>query len=77
MSVHPKVKASTAGAAVAGVLVWVLNRYVFHGSMSPGYAAEIDAAVPAVLAFIAGWLTPSPRPAPAPAPVASIRSHEM
>ena len=70
MPVHPKVKSATLAAAVSGVLVWALSRYLFHGLIPAGYVAEIDAAVPALLTFIAGWLTPSKKAAP-PAPLAA------
>jgi hypothetical protein len=61
--VHRKVQASTTAAAVAGVITWFLGRYILHGHVDPVVQAEIYAACPAVLAFVAGWLTPS-KPAP-------------
>jgi hypothetical protein len=57
--VHPKVKAGTAAAAVAGLVVWLLGRYVLHGRVDATVTAEIYAAVPAMLTFAAGWITPS------------------
>ncbi len=66
--VHPKVKSSSAAAAVAGVIVWLLGRFVLHGEVDPVIQAEIFAAVPAALAFAAGWLTPSPPPPEPPGP---------
>lgn len=56
--VHPKVKASSAAAAVAGVIVYFLGRYVLHGNVDPVIQAEIFAALPGVLTFAAGWVTP-------------------
>jgi hypothetical protein len=69
MPVHPKVKASTGAAAAAGIIVWLLGRYVLHGNVDATVTAEIYAAVPAALAFAAGWLTPAVRKPPAPEPV--------
>jgi hypothetical protein len=64
--VEKKVQASTLAAAVSGLVVWLLGRYVLHGTVSPGYIAEIDVAVPGILAFVAGWLAPhTPKPPPA------------
>ena len=54
--VETKVKAGTAAAAAAGLVLWVLGRYVFKG------------AVPAALTFAAGYYAKhTSRPAPAPA----------
>lgn len=69
--VEAKVKAGTLAAAVSGIVVWLLGRYVLHGTVSAGYVAEIDVLVPAVLTAVAGWLAPhTSRPA-APAVTAS------
>lgn len=68
MPVHPKVKSSTAAAAVSGVIVWLLGRYVLHGHVDATVTAEIYAVVPALITFAAGWLTPGPKAA-APVPV--------
>jgi len=62
MAVHAKVRSSSAAAAVAGLAVWLLGRYVLHGRVDPVIQAEIYAAVPAVLSLAAGYLTPSPKP---------------
>ena len=62
MRVHPKVKASAAASAVAGIIVWLAGRYILHGHVDPVIQAEIYAAVPAALSFAAGWLTPSAKP---------------
>jgi hypothetical protein len=53
--VESKVKAATFGAAVAGVGVWALETYVFHGSVPLPIQALIDIAVPGVCAFVLGW----------------------
>jgi hypothetical protein len=55
MPVEAKVKASTAAAAAAGLAVWLLSRYVFHGHVDPVVQAEIYAAAPGILAFAAGY----------------------
>ncbi len=64
MPVHPTVKAGTAAAAASGVVVWLLGRYVLRGHVDLAVQAEVYAAVPAVLTFAAGWLTPGRHPAP-------------
>jgi len=65
--IEAKVQASTLAAAVAGVILWILQTYVFKGSSVPGgLVSLVDAATPAVCAAIAGYLAPhTPRPAPA------------
>jgi len=71
--IEAKVQASTLAAAAAGVILWVLQTYVFKGNAVPGgLVSLVDAATPALAAAIAGYLAPhTPRtpPAPAPAPV--------
>jgi hypothetical protein len=64
MPVHQKVKAGTLAAAVSGLVVWALGKYVLHGHVDAVITAEIYAAVPAVLTFAAGYLTPAKKPAP-------------
>jgi len=71
MPVRRKVQASTAAAAVSGVVVWLLGRYVVHGALDAAETAEVYAAVPAVLTFAAGWLTRDKPPAVPPAVPAS------
>jgi hypothetical protein len=71
--VHPKVKAGSAAAAAAGVIVWLLGRYVLHGRVDAALTAEIYAAVPAVLAFAAGWVTPARKPPAGPLSAAAER----
>ena len=67
---RPPVEAKTQAAGVAGVvsgaLIWVLQTYVFKGTLDPGLVSLIYAAVPGVLAFGAAYLAPhTPRTAPA------------
>jgi hypothetical protein len=73
--IHPKVTAGTLAAAVSGLIVWLLGRYVLHGHVDSTVTAEVYALVPAVLTFAAGWLAP-PRKAqpsaPSPAPVPGV-----
>lgn len=69
LAVERKVQASTATAAVSGVVLWALGTYVFKGAVPADVTAWVYIAVPAVLTFAAGYLAPhTPRPAPAPAP---------
>ena len=81
-AVEAKVKASGLGALAAGVIDWALATYVFKGHhVDAAVTAEVYAAVPAVLAFVAGWLAPHtarphyvPQPAPAPSPPSTVAS---
>lgn len=68
--VESKVKAASLGAAVAGVILWVLETYVFHGIVPAPLQAIIDIAVPAVTAFILGYAA---RHTPRTDPDAQIR----
>jgi hypothetical protein len=56
MPVESKVKASTAAAAVSGLALWALSRYVFRGDVPDVVASWVDAVIPAALAFGAGYL---------------------
>lgn len=65
--VETKVQASTAVAAVSGLALWALGRYVFKGSVPDVVASWIYVLVPGVLTFAAGYLARhSPRPPLAP-----------
>lgn len=67
--VETKVKAATASAAVAGVIVWALTAYVFPAGTPGPILILVDVAVPAVWAFTAGWWADhTPRPAGPPPP---------
>lgn len=67
--VERKVQASTAAAAVSGLVLWILGRYVFKGTVPDVVASWTYAAVPGIITFAAGYLARhTPRPAP-PAPV--------
>ena len=69
MPVETKVKAGTAAAAVSGLALWILGRYVFRGDVPDVVASWVYAAVPAAVTFAAGYLAKhTPRPdVPAPA----------
>jgi len=66
--VETKVQASTAVAAVSGLALWALGKYVFKGDVPDVVASWIYVIVPGVLTFAAGYLAKhTPRPAPAAA----------
>jgi hypothetical protein len=56
--VETKVKASTAAAAVSGMALWALGRYVFKGSVPDVVASWVYVLVPGLLAWGAGYLAP-------------------
>ena len=65
--VEAKVQASTAAAAVSGLALWSLGRYVFRGSVPDVVASWIYVTVPGLLTFAAGYLAKhTPRPGPPP-----------
>ena len=67
--IETKVKASTGAAALSGLLLWALGRYVFKGTVPDVIASWIYAVVPGLVAGIAGYLAPhTPRPAIPPPP---------
>lgn len=51
---NPRVTAASVTGAVAGVLMWVLATFGFHGSVP----LEIQTAVPVVAAYVAGIVVP-------------------
>ena len=53
--IETKVTAATMAAAVAGLVLWVLETYVFDGSVPEAVGAVVALAVPAVLTFLAGY----------------------
>jgi len=55
--VERKVQASTATAAVSGMVLWVLGKYVFKGDVPDVFASWIYVLVPAGLTFVAGYFT--------------------
>jgi hypothetical protein len=66
--IERKVQASTAAAAVSGLLLWALGTYAFKGAVPDVVTSWVYALVPAGITFAAGYITRhTPRPAPAPA----------
>lgn len=71
--VESKVKASTAAAALSGLVLFALGRYVFKGSGVPDVVTSwVYVLVPGVLAFAAGWLARHTTVPAAPAPVPPV-----
>ena len=67
--IETKTQAAGLAGVVSGALIWVLQNYVFKGSIDPGLVSLIYAAVPGVLAFAAAYVAPhTPRAPAAPAP---------
>lgn len=73
--VETKVQAASLSAAAAGVALWVLQTYVFKGSMPQGVESLVYLAVPGIVAGVAGYVAPHTHrpdlPAPAPLPKAA------
>lgn len=70
--VEPKVSAGGLSATTAGIIVWILQTYVFKGRLDPGVTAYLYAAIPGVIAFAAAYLAPHqarPGDVPVSAPV--------
>ncbi len=59
--VEPKVAAGSLGATAAGIIVWVLQTYVFRGNLNAGAEAYIYAAIPGAVAFLLAYLAPHQR----------------
>lgn len=69
-TVETKVKASTAAAALSGLALWALGRYIFRGDVPDVVASWVYVIVPALITFAAGYRAPhTPRPAAAPVAV--------
>lgn len=65
--IETKVKASTGAAALSGLLLWILGRYVFKGTVPDVVTSWVYAIVPGIIAGVAGYLAPhTPRPPAAP-----------
>lgn len=63
--VETKVKASSAAAALAGLALWALGRYIFKGTVPDVVASWVYVIVPAVITFAAGYLAKhTNRPSP-------------
>lgn len=58
-----KVTSATIATALSGLTVWALRTYVFHDDLPLPVSAAVQILVPAVVAFVAGWVTRhTPRP---------------
>lgn len=65
--VETKVQAGSISAALAGVVLYLLQQYVFKGSVPAGVVSLVYLAVPGLVAFAAGYIAPHTyRPLPAP-----------
>jgi hypothetical protein len=64
--VEAKVQAAGIAGGAAGVVLWVLQTYVFKGTAVPaGLVSLVDVAVPGVLALAGAYLAPhTPRALP-------------
>jgi hypothetical protein len=70
--VEQKVQASTAAAALSGLALFALGRYVFKGTVPDVVASWVYVIVPSVITFAAGYLAKhTVRPADPPAVVAA------
>ena len=58
-----KVSAATVAAAVSSLAVWALQTYVFGGDVPAEVSGAMQVIVPAIITFVAGYLTKhTPRP---------------
>lgn len=55
MAVERKVQASTGVAAVSGMALWILGKYVFKGDVPDVIASWVYVLVPGLLTFAAGY----------------------
>jgi hypothetical protein len=65
MPVETKVTVAGLAAAIAGVIDWVLNTYVFtgHGGIPGDLRPLLDIIIPAILVWAFAWIAPHmPRP---------------
>ena len=53
-----KTKAASATAAATGLILWVLQTYVFKGDVPPVLESWIYVLVPGVLSWAAGYFAP-------------------
>ena len=61
--IEAKAQAAGAGGFVAGAIIWVLQTYVFKGTVNPGLVSLVYAVAPALLALGAAYAAPhTPRP---------------
>jgi hypothetical protein len=55
-TVEPKVVAASVSSAVAGLIVWLLSAYVFHGAVPDAVIGAVGVLVTTAATFTAGWL---------------------
>jgi fatty acid desaturase len=55
-AVEPKVTWATLSSAVAGLVVWLLSAYVFHGAVPDAVIGAVGVLVTTAATFTAGWL---------------------
>lgn len=69
-----KAQAAGLSGAAAGIVLWILQTYLFKGSTVPaGLVSLIDAVVPGVIALLGAYFAPhTPRPAPQPLPPGTV-----
>jgi hypothetical protein len=62
--IHPKVKAASSGALVSAAVVWAIEHYLFKDATPGVLDGALQVLVPAVVAFVSGWLARwAPKPA--------------
>jgi hypothetical protein len=65
LPVERKVQASTAAAALSGLILWAAGRYIFKGSVPDVIVSWIYVIIPSVITFMAGYAAKhTPRPVP-------------
>jgi hypothetical protein len=80
--IERKVQASTGVAAVSGMALFLLGRYVFKGAVPDVVASWVYVLVPGLLTFAAGYFTKHTPRTPAPpqitfAPTAKLTDEEV
>jgi hypothetical protein len=56
--IAPKTQAAGLAGVVSGAVIYLLQTYLFKGTLNPGLVSLIYVAVPGVLAFGAAYLAP-------------------
>jgi hypothetical protein len=68
--IAPKTQAAGLAGVLSGAVIYLLQTYVFKGTLNPGLVSLIYVAVPGILAFAAAYLAPHQvRPGDPGAPV--------
>ena len=55
-AMEPKIQAASASGALAGLLLWLAQKYLFKGTVPAWADAAIYIAAPALFALAGGWL---------------------